>query len=114
MLKNSLRELEEDNMILANNCQEMRLQINILSSNIDIKEKEKERHLEHNALEKQKMKTHLEGLITSKDEERRKIGYLSDENIKLKNQLEALKEKYETDKSDLLKVIILLFRLFKP
>ena len=53
----------------------------------------------------QKMKSQLEGLISNKDEERRKIGYLSDENNKLKSQIEALRERYETDKAELLKVI---------
>jgi hypothetical protein len=105
MLKNGLKELEDDNKILANNCQDMKIRLNMLNSNFNMLEKEKERHLEHNAVEKQKMKVQMENFIYNKDDEKKRINYLTDENNRLKSQIECLRNKYENEKAEMQKVI---------
>ena len=87
LLKNNLRELENDNKILADNYNELKMKISLMSTNINILENEKDRHLEQNAIDKQNLEEQIDSLLKSSEENKMRIVTLSNENNNLKNQI---------------------------
>jgi hypothetical protein len=80
-------ELESDNKILADNYNELKLKMSLLNTNINMLENEKDRHLEQNAVDKQKLEDEMENLMNMCDEDKKRLLSLSNENNSLRNEL---------------------------
>jgi hypothetical protein len=76
-----------ENKILSENYNELKVKLTLLNTNINILESEKGRHLERNAMDKQSLKEEIHNLVQMNDEDKRRLSNLSNENNLLKQQL---------------------------
>lgn len=86
-LKNQIVELEKENKNLNDNYNEIYMKLSLMNTNMMILEKEKGRHLEVNAVEKEKFQAQIENLMIQNEEAEKIIQNVNNENQNLYEKL---------------------------
>jgi len=86
-LKNQIAELEKENKNLNDNYNEIYMKLSLMNTNMMILEKEKGRHLEVNAVEKEKFQAQIENLMLQNEEADKIIQNVNNENQSLYEKL---------------------------
>jgi hypothetical protein len=106
-LRNQLQEYENENKLLGNELDEMKIKISFLNTNMNLLENEKERHLDQNALDKESFQERINNLFNDVENRKLDLVGLQKENLMLKekcNQMKEMNLKMEKEREDLLSV----------
>lgn len=86
-LRNQIAELEKENKNLNDSYNEIYMKLSLMNTNMMILEKEKGRHLEVNAVEKEKFQAQIENLMIQNEEAEKIIQNVNSENQSLYEKL---------------------------
>jgi len=92
-LKNQISELEKDNKNLNDSYNEIYMKLSLMNTNMMILEKEKGRHLEVNAVEKEKFQAQIENLNIQNEEADKIIQNVNNENQALYEKINKVNQK---------------------
>jgi hypothetical protein len=92
-LKNQISELEKDNKNLNDSYNEIYMKLSLMNTNMMILEKEKGRHLEVNAVEKEKFQAQIENLMIQNEEADKIIQNVNNENQALYEKINKVNQK---------------------
>jgi hypothetical protein len=89
-LKSEIAILENENKGLVDEINELRRNLSLLNSNLSILEREKSRHLEQNAVEKENLHNEISSLNQENEENKNFINSLNNENELLREKLQKV------------------------